>query len=286
MKFSLIMGTLGRSDEVRNFLKSMTRQNYTNFEVIIADQNSTDVVRHICAEFQGAVYIKHLRMDKNGLSHARNAGARVATGDVLAFPDDDCEYPDNVLQSVHDLLESRSDLDGLTGVVRDMCTGRLTCGRFAANSTILTPSNVWRRHISCGMFVTRKFFDEIGGFDEMLGVGSPFGAGEETDFLLRGLYRGFRAAYFPEIAVFHPDPTPTFDSKAANRAYTYGLGFGALFKKHIIYLRRPDMIPECASRILRTLGGAIIYLPRDRSKSRYYLRHIQGWLTGFSRYAC
>ena len=40
MKFTLILATLGRSDEVRRMLESLKRQSYQDFEVVLIDQNS------------------------------------------------------------------------------------------------------------------------------------------------------------------------------------------------------------------------------------------------------
>lgn len=280
MKYSLIMGTLGRSDPVARFLYVLSRQSLKDFEVIVCDQNRRDDLESFCAIFARGVNMKWLRLDRRGLSHAINAGIQASSGAVLAFPDDDCEYPPDVLAKVDAVLSARSDLAGVTGLLLDRKTGRPSAGRFATDGAELTPRNVWGRHISCSMFVKREFCDEIGGFDEMFGVGAEFGSGEETYFLLRGLYRGYKVAYVPEVAVYHPDPVATFDRKAAERAYNYGLGFGALFKKHIVYYRRRELAPECVRRLVRTLGGAVTYLPSDRDRSGYYLQHLRGGLRG------
>ena len=72
MRFLLIITTLDRTSELRRFLKSACDQTYTNFEIVIVDQNSDDRVTRIVEEFAGALSIRHIRSAQLG-------GPRVAT---------------------------------------------------------------------------------------------------------------------------------------------------------------------------------------------------------------
>ena len=47
MKFSLIMATLGRFEDVSNFCKVLAKQTYNNFELIVVDQNEGDGLSEI-----------------------------------------------------------------------------------------------------------------------------------------------------------------------------------------------------------------------------------------------
>ena len=51
MKFTLILATLGRSDEVRRMLESLKRQSYQDFEVVLIDQNSDNRVFKLYKEY-------------------------------------------------------------------------------------------------------------------------------------------------------------------------------------------------------------------------------------------
>ena len=93
MRFSLIMGTYGRGEVICGFLESLKNQNYDNFELIVVDQNPDDQVEKICRGYSSHFEIKYLETDKPGLSHARNIGLKHISGDIVTFPDDDCEYP-------------------------------------------------------------------------------------------------------------------------------------------------------------------------------------------------
>ncbi|RKY19947.1 MAG: glycosyltransferase family 2 protein, partial [Planctomycetota bacterium] len=93
MKFSLIMGTYGRDKILRSFLESLRKQTYRDFKFIIVDQNTDYRIKRICDEYSLDFEIRYIRADKPGLSHARNIGLKHISDGIIAFPDDDCEYP-------------------------------------------------------------------------------------------------------------------------------------------------------------------------------------------------
>lgn len=99
MKFSLIMATCGRRDDILDLLKSLEQQTYKNFELIVVDQNDTPI-SDLFDEYKDKFSINYIYTPIKGLSRARNAGLKVADGDFIAFPDDDCIYEKNVLESI------------------------------------------------------------------------------------------------------------------------------------------------------------------------------------------
>ncbi|MBG6247616.1 MULTISPECIES: glycosyltransferase family A protein [Symbiopectobacterium] len=100
MKFSLILCTLNRAEEVTGFILSLLAQDYSNYELII-DQNTDDRINLIIERTKFPVEkLKHIKQMQHGLSRARNLGLSYVEGDIIAFPDDDCCYSQNVLSSV------------------------------------------------------------------------------------------------------------------------------------------------------------------------------------------
>ena len=91
MKISLILATKGRVEEMKRFMRSLAQEGNGSFELIVVDQNEDDRVGAILRELNLRFPIIHLRSEV-GLSRARNVGATAATGDIIAFPDDDCWY--------------------------------------------------------------------------------------------------------------------------------------------------------------------------------------------------
>src|SRR5262249_38059519 len=94
--------------------------------------------------------------------------------------------------------------------------------------------SIWRRAISFGIFLRSSAVEAAGEFAEELGQGSgtPWGSGEESDFLLRVLDAGLRVEYEPELFVGHESPAPTTSECDRRRGYEYGLGHGHVLRIH------------------------------------------------------
>ena len=278
------MATYGRRNEIEAFLQSLCSQSFKDFELIVVDQNEGDYVKEICGRYDRMLDLKYIRSDRVGLSYSRNLGLKVANGDVIGFPDDDCEYPEDLLKDVCSLLGSRADLDGIAGVTRDKASGKLTVTRFATDTRMLSPTNLWTRCSSISIFLRKGICDQTGGFDELFGIGSRFGAGEEVELLLRALHNGNRIQYCPELVVNHPDPFLVYDTKSQLRAYNYGMGLGAVLGKHIFGYRCLRLIPYAIDQIIRPLSGTIIYWYIANGRARYYFCSLKGRIAGLIQY--
>lgn len=111
LKVSVVVATYNGSRTLRNCLESLGKLNYPDYEVILVDDGSKDATPDIAKEFPS---IRYIRQTNHGLSAARNTGIRAATGDIVAFTDDDCRADENWLYYlVNDLL--RGDFVGIGG---------------------------------------------------------------------------------------------------------------------------------------------------------------------------
>lgn len=277
-KFSLIMGTLGRISEIGRFLASLQRQDYRDFELFIVDQNPDDRLLPLITEYRQFFNIERV-ISPSGLSRARNAGLPLITGDVVAFPDDDCWYPDGLLSYIAARFQVDTGLDGLTGSFVN--EHNQSEGRWLKRSQPLNQYSVWRGAISFSIFLRRRLVDKIGNFDEKLGVGAgtPWGAGEETDYLLRGLKAGGNILFDRELVLRHPVKTSNFDEAARERQGRYEAGFGRVIRRAGFPMW---YFPWVCSR---TLCGALLALATGRSaQARFKLHSVQarisGWMSG------
>jgi len=277
LKFSLILATVGRTEELKKFLEHLNMQTYTNFELIVVDQNDDGRLVPILKDYKERFSILHLRSER-GLSRARNVGLRYASGDIVAFPDDDCWYPPDLLEKVAKFLEEHPGVDGLTGRSVDE-NGESSSGRWDYDAGLINRFNVWKRGISISIFLKTKIIEIIDGFDEMLGVGAhtPWGSGEETDYLLCALEEGYKIYYDPTIAVYHPHST-VYCNNAIKRARLYAQGMGCVLRKHnypfwfVLY------------QFLRPVGGILLSLLQGEFKKiTYYYNvlsgRVRGWLS-------
>lgn len=253
MKFSLVIGTLGRVGSLVSLLNSLLLQKYKNFEVIIVDQNPDNLLFEPVQQFITKIKIIHLQCDP-GISKARNLGIKYSTGDIIAFPDDDCWYDSSVLEDAYNFFYSNLDLDGLTGICID-AHGKHSAGKFDEIPGLVTFENVWRRAISTTIFVRKSYAITSDGFDEKLGLGSNtrWQSGEETDFMVRIIKSGARIMFNPLFKIRHPQVDLAHKFSIKSRAINYSRGFIYVHIKHHYSSK------VIFSTIFRPLLGAIYY---------------------------
>ena len=230
LTFSLILATYGPGRDLARFFESLLDNKGPTFEVILVDQNEvphTDLVER----YSDRIPIKLIRA-RPGLSAARNIGIPACSGSIIAFPDDDCWYPRDLLARVESRIDGEN-LDGLTCPCTDE-NGQVSAGSADSLPGIITKRNVWRRGVSATLFVRERLVKKVGAFDETLGLGAPteFQSGEETDYLLRAIAAGFKIQYDPSLAVFHPMPSISPKTGAIQKSRSYALGMGRVLRIH------------------------------------------------------
>lgn len=276
MRFSLIVATLGRDAELRELFHSLALQAHSDFEVIVVDQNSDDRLDWTEEADRFPFPVVRKRSNVRRLSHARNVGLRAASGAIVAFPDDDCTYPPDLLAKVDAAFHEQPQLGVRTGPVVSP-TGALGSGRWQKQSGAITVDNVWVCAISINIFMRHHLATSIGGFDERLGVGGEFGSGEDTDLAWRAVQSGWQGWYDTTQLAVHPDKSLT--PVAVRRAFDYGAGFGYVLRKHGFPAR------VWLKFMLRPLGGCLLGLARGRGmNANYYWRTLCGRIYGFSAY--
>lgn len=229
MKYSLIVSTINRAAEIIPLLDSLVNQSINDFELIIVDQNTDDRLVSLLAPYRSKLNMV-IRKSAKGLSKGRNEGIKYVTGDLIAFPDDDCIYPSELLENVALKFANNPKIDVVSGRTVDS-NGCTSVGVFDVDPKQLSTSDVWKNHNSISLFMKRKVIDSVGGFDETMGVGSYYASSEETDYLIRILKAKFRVEYDPGILVQH-EQVEDVKSLQMNRALSYGRGVGHLLKKH------------------------------------------------------
>lgn len=275
LKYSLILATVERRSEVAKFLASLDRQTYKHFELIVVDQNSDDRVSSLVDAYRDKFEIVYLKSTP-GLSVARNHGLKAVTGDVVAFPDDDCWYSSSVLEMVARIFDNY-DIDVVTGQSRDG-DGAHSQRNWPSAPRLADKYSIWRLAISYTVFVRRHCIESIGSFDEQLGVGadSPWQSGEETDYLIRAVVQGYRVCYFPEIYVYHPQKTLKINRETIVRARVYGAGMGRVLGKNLYDLWFVRYM------LFRPFVGAIYFAMTFRlRKAAFHMAVLHGRFSGW-----
>lgn len=235
MKFSLIVPTLNRVQEVERLFKSLERQDYTDFEVIVVDQNTDERLVGMVKSYSERFPILHIRESKKGQSHARNVGFRHVQGDIVAFPDDDCIYTEGLLTNVARFFRTQPKHDGLITRIYDLEDNENAfefCGD--NQSQELDYTKAYQVGISCALFF-RKEVTETVAFDENLGPGSGtrWACGDDTDYVFRCLDKGYKLFYDATLIVRHPNPHKKNKFRQhIGREYGYGIGKGYFLATH------------------------------------------------------
>jgi hypothetical protein len=231
LKVSLIVATLGeRPDDLSALMRSLIPQVRFISEVIVVDQHPDhERVPVLLQQFHDTLPIVHTRSER-GLSRARNHGLTLAKGRLVAFPDDDCLYSENLLEWVADWFESNFEYDILAVGVRD-AEGVLSGNRWPQDTCEIRPVNAFRTTFSSSLFLFTDLAQTL-QFDHHLGIGSgtPFGSGEETDYVLRLLRMNARGRFDRTRHVIHPRRDMLSGTASAPRAQAYGFGMGHVLR--------------------------------------------------------
>jgi glycosyltransferase involved in cell wall biosynthesis len=276
---SLIVATRYRTEEVKKLLNSLVGQTYQTFEVIIVDQNGDERLVSLLEAYSQRLRLRHVRSNTSGKAAANNVGLRLCEGDVIGFPDDDCWYAPDLLRRIVDSFDRHPEWDGMTGCEAPS-ENFVRNDRFDQVSGQVVQENIMRRHISFAVFFRKKgltglFYDERLG----IGAGTMWGSGEETDFILRFLKRGYWIQYEPSLVVYHPDwGKGPYTLAAIAKARKYGMGMGRILQDHgfsasltFKYMYRP------------LLGGVYTLLLGKPRKALYhwsiFAGRSAGWVT-------
>jgi glycosyltransferase involved in cell wall biosynthesis len=215
---SVVVCTRDRPDELDRCLASLGTLDLAPMEVIVVDSGPARWPAQSVAQSRGARYVLERR---RGLGRARNVGARIASGDVVAYLDDDSiaepgwlralavEFEDPAVAVVTGRCAPMDDQgsEAMRDVMRSWWPNG--AGRFALDRSV----DGWARMAIAGsvgtggnMALRRIVFSTWTGFDERLGRGAPIDSGEEHHAFFELLRRGYAIAYNPHSVVRHPVP--------------------------------------------------------------------------------
>lgn len=250
--------TKDRAARLARLLGSVAPLDPTGFrsvEVLVVDNApADDATRRAVEGFPGVRYVLEPRA---GLDFARNAALQAATGDYLAYLDDDVVVDRNYLDALAAAIVARPDAGGFTGLVLPFRLDTEAQVRFESRGGFgrgfrptefrkdrfgnrLHPVGAGILGAGCNMCFDRRLLLELGGFDEALDTGAPLPGGGDLDIFYRVLRSGRPMVYEPGYAVFH-EHRETLE-QLRRQYWTWGLGFMAYLTK----CRRTD--PELAPR--------------------------------------
>ena len=270
---TLLVCTIGETDRLPRLAVSLSCQTRRDFELIVVDQSLPGRIDEFLSLLPEWLDVRVVRSAR-GLSRARNVGLQHCRADWVALPDDDAWYDDDLVERLAVLFSNHADYAVLTGVTRDE-HGVLSNGAFLERTAEINRGNVWSCGNSNGIFFRREAAEAVRGFDETLGVGSGtlFGAGEETDFILRILATGRKGRFLPDLVVRHDQVHARQDAAHLLKARLYAQGYGRLLRLHgygVAYF---------AWRLLRNAAAALL---ASVTGQPHEVRRRMIWLKGMT----
>jgi glycosyltransferase involved in cell wall biosynthesis len=278
MRFSLVLATIHREVEPFSFLRSLESQIYKNFEVVFVDQNEHDRLKVILENSEDAFSfpIKYIKIAPSGLSNARNVGLRYVTGDILAFPDDDCEYLPNTLSSVKNLFFDYPAMDVVKGKIVNR-EGGDSLKNWKKKPFKIKPFNVFFTASSVTMFIKRANNPVV--FDEHFGAGSKFGSCEDVDLIFRLLSLNKVIWYFPTVHIYHPDET--IQDLGREKISHYGRGFGAFTRKNLTVSNFINFVVLLGFHFVK---GCFALIKMDVATAKKRFLYLRARIEGFLHY--
>ena len=278
MRFTLIVTTLGRTDELVRLFDSLVAQTHQDFIVRLTDQNDDDRLAPIIARYQDRLTIERTTSGR-GVSRGRNASMHEPLADIVAFPDDDCWYPEDALENLVKQFKKNPSVDGFT--VKSVDDKAVP--RSARATRQRTPLSKWSifsggQCVEYCTFLKADIIRKTGRFDENMGVGgeTPWGADEGADLILRALARNFSLIHEPNLHIFHPTLSMNTDDAFVERTYSYSSGTGYLWRKHAY----PAWF--LAYYVIRAIIAATAAALSGKPRRIYvYRARISGYLNGY-----
>jgi glycosyltransferase involved in cell wall biosynthesis len=243
MFYSIILPTFGRPDEVENFLESILKQQYRNFELLIVDGSTDDILHPVIDRYKDIPGLTYIHKKGLGASESRNLGCEQSRGDFLVFIDSDCVVPPDYFVKVETFLLAHPEISAYGGPdAADETFSHFQKAVNYAMTSFLTTGGIRgsKKHVGkfqlrgFNMGVRREAFFNIGGYSGMQ-------VAEDIDLSMRLLKAGYRTALISDAFVYHRRKANFY--KFYKQLYFHGKGRIDLHVKHGDALKLVHMLP-------------------------------------------
>jgi glycosyltransferase involved in cell wall biosynthesis len=204
MFFSVIIPLYNRPQEIDELLATLTRQTYTQFEVLVIEDGSVQDAKAIAEKYASQLDLRYFFKPNEGQGFTRNFGFKQAKGDYFVIFDSDCLIPEDYLETVKDyLFEHQLDAYGGPDAAHESFTPVQKAISYAMTSPFTTGGiRGNKKHIgqfhprSFNMGLSREVWEKVGGFKLTR-------LGEDIEYSIRIHEAGFKIGLIPAAKVFH-----------------------------------------------------------------------------------
>jgi O-antigen biosynthesis protein len=288
---SVVVCTRDRPERLRACLTSLLEMRYPKFEIVVVDSApTTSATRDVVAAAAGGrVDVSYVYEPLPGLARARNRGTAAATGEIVAFTDDDVVVDADWLGALAGAFLWTDDVVCATGLNQPAeleTAAQIWFEEFGGfgrefdaqifdrdshrSAEPLYPYRLGWYGSGLNMAFSGTALRELGGFDEDLGAGTPVGGGEDQDAFLRVILSGRRLVHEPSALVWHYHRRDLPGLRRQLRAS--GRGLSAMLTKLML---APETRRELYGRLLPGLRYLLAgSSPKNQAKTSTFPRSI------------
>lgn len=187
---SVVMALYNGAAFLREALESVRRQTYPRLELIAVDDGSTDESSDIAKSYGPTHHVRH---PNRGIAASRNRGVKLASGEMLAFLDQDDTWPPDKIARQFEYLKENPDVSIVLSKER-LIFAEGYHSSYWANHRLMADDHV---SVVPGAWLVRKqLFEVVGPFD------GAFTIGDDFDWLMRALDSGAQYGVVEETLLF------------------------------------------------------------------------------------
>lgn len=220
--FSIVIPLYNKEKYVQDTIKSVLNQTFTNFEVIIVNDGSTDRSLQI-VKLINDHRIRIINQENHGLCTSRNNGIKASNGEFIAFLDADDLWAEDFLQTIYNLIIAHQEYSVFATNIKPF----ISTQKISLSSKIFNPKQIQiisnyfkilKSIIGPSSLVVKKVvFNKVGFFDETINYG------EENDFYIR-CFMLYHFIYYQEPKTYYrtglenqlTSPNKNFNRKIPN----------------------------------------------------------------------
>ncbi len=250
---SIVVATCANPEAVVGCVEAILSAASGPYETIVVENrpDRSTVKRTLEERFAGEKHIRYVEETRPGLACARNAGLRAASGELVAFTDDDVVVDPSWLPAIRAAFAATPHASCVTGLIVPLeleTPTQLLVERFAGYAKgfaprvysladpppdqPLFPYTAGYFGSGANMAFRTAALRDLGGFDPVLGTGTRARGCEDLDICIRVLNAGSELAYEPRAIVWHRHPSA--HAHLRRRAFDYGVALGAMLTKHLL----------------------------------------------------
>lgn len=279
---SVVIPTANRPETIAQAVEKILANTVQPREVIVVDQSQNRLTRDALANLIQANKITYLKDGGSGASRARNIGWKKASGEIIAFTDDDAQVDAHWLENIHRTF-AQTDLK--IGVVGGKIVPfyeqknphwsipsqweHLLPAYDQGNDLSLYPEETLPACVNYSIY--RSLLEKFSGFDEDLGPNKGREIqfyGEDAELALRLKQSGCSLVYNPNCVVYHPVPLSRQSQSFLNKRL---LSEGATYA-YMQIKAQSNLISDLVALLKSLVRYASLFLAGNRGGELHYLQ--------------